>query len=276
MPSQWAAERRRTYDALGYIGPITLMAPEAMRTYRTHVEAFESKYADATKKLYQGPHVLAPWLQDIIRNPNLLDAAEDLFGPNILMMNSGFRIKEPGTKTHSPWHQDALYMKYEPAWATVMVAFSDYTEENGCLRFIAGSHTGELLPHEESRENDPIQTRGQRITCDFDRTREIAMPLKAGQATIFHPMIIHGSPPNRSAGRRIGMIFEYCPTETRRIGSRDSAMLVRGIDTYGNFDVDPVPRVEYGPEEVKNYFRKIDSRTRESYKGSTIVPRPLT
>lgn len=276
MASQWAAERRKMYDELGYIGPITLMPPDAMQAYRERVEAFESRYADAPKKLYQGPHILAPWLQDIIRNADLLDAAEDLFGPNLLMMNSGFRIKQPGTQTHSPWHQDALYMKYEPMWATVMVAFTDFTVGNGCLRFIAGSHKGELLPHEESRENDPIQTRGQRITCDFGRARETPMPLGAGQATIFHPMIIHGSHPNRSTERRVGLIFEYCPTKTKRIGSRDSAMLVRGIDTYGNFDVDPVPRVEYGPEEAKNYFRKIEFRTRESYKGSTIVPRPLT
>ena len=276
MPSEWAAERRRIYEDLGYIGPITLIPPDKMAAYRERVEAFEATYADAPKKLYQGPHILAPWLQDIIRNPNLLDAVEDLFGPNLLMMNCGFRIKRPGTQTHSPWHQDALYMKYEPAWATVMVAFTDFTIENGCLRFIGGSHKWKLLPHVESRENDPIQTRGQRITCDFDRSRETPMPLKAGQATIFHPMIIHGSEPNRSKERRIGIIVEYCPTETKRIGSRDSAMLVRGVDTYGNFEVDPVPQVEYGPEEVKSYFRKIEIRTRESYKGSRIVPRPLT
>jgi len=276
MPSQWAAERRKTYAETGFLGPVTLMPPGAMRAYRERVEEFEAKHADAPKKLYQGPHLLLPWMQDLIRNSNLLDAVEDLFGPDLLFMNCGFRIKAPGTKTHSPWHQDALYMKYEPAWATVMVAFTAFSVENGCLRFIPGSHKWDLLPHEESRENDPIQTRGQRITGNFDRTAETPMPLAPGQAVIFHPMIVHGSEPNRSQARRMGVIFEYCPTETKRLGSPDSAMLVRGVDRHGNFGVDPVPTQEYGPEETENYFRKIAIRTRESYKGSTIVPRPLT
>jgi ectoine hydroxylase-related dioxygenase (phytanoyl-CoA dioxygenase family) len=54
--------------------------------------------------------------------------------------------------------------------------------------------------------------------------------------SLHHVKLIHGSDPNPSAKRRIGLAIRYVPTYVRQTtGMTDSAMLVRGNDAFGNF-----------------------------------------
>jgi len=60
--------------------------------------------------------------------------------------------------------------------------------------------------------------------------------------------MFHGSPPNRSADRRIGYAIRYVPTYVRQISPvRDSATLVRGVDEYGHFDLEEPPAADLDP-----------------------------
>ena len=76
------------------------------------------------------------------------------------------------------------------------------------------------------------------------------MPVKAGQFSLHHTHLVHNSRPNRSQKRRVGLGISYIPTHARCImPTRVTAMLVRGRDTYNNFDDERRPLVEAGPEE---------------------------
>jgi hypothetical protein len=58
--------------------------------------------------------------------------------------------------------------------------------------------------------------------------------------SIHHVRLAHGSRPNVSSSRRIGFAIRYVAPHVRKIGRRrDSAVLVRGTDRFGNFDAEP-------------------------------------
>ena len=60
--------------------------------------------------------------------------------------------------------------------------------------------------------------------------------------SLHHVKLVHGSEPNRSGDRRIGLAIRYIPTDLKQLKVRDSATLVRGVDRYGNFDLEPRPK----------------------------------
>ena len=90
-----------------------------------------------------------------------------------------------------------------------------------------------------------------RFDGDVDLDCAVDLALKTGEMSIHHARIVHGSGPNRSDHRRIGYSLRYVATHVERIGPRDSAMLVRGVDDYGHFDLEPAPLADYDPAALR-------------------------
>ncbi len=124
MPKKLTLDQLNQYETKGYCAPIQVMTPGEMRSYRERLEAFERAHPDSVGKLFQGPHLLFPWLNDIIRRQGLVDAIADVLGPNLFCISTGFRIKEPGSAKFVGWHQDAYYLKYKPTWMIALIAFT--------------------------------------------------------------------------------------------------------------------------------------------------------
>jgi hypothetical protein len=268
-------EAIRRFEDEGYVAPIPVVSPEEMRGLRRRLEAFERDHPQALGKLEQNPHLLFRWLDGLIRSPTLLDALEDLLGPDLFCLVTAFRRKEPGAGTYAGWHQDAYYLKYDPFFVTCLVAFTEQTAENGCLRVIPGSHRWELLPHEETDDDKSLLTRSQRITAEIDTAKAAPVELAAGQAMVFRDRLVHGSPPNRSRERRVAFLMDVVPARAKRIGSRDAGTLLRGRDTHGHFDVLPRPKDDFGPDALSLHRLACETRDRESYKGSRRTPPAL-
>ena len=285
MSKVLSAEQVRQWEECGYIAPLPVMSPGEISSFRKRLETLEERHPDADRKLHEAANVLAPWLYDLTCHPSLLDIVEDLLGPNILCMTSDYRFKNPGDDVHAGWHQDKRYAGYEPVWLTGALAISDCTAENGCLRVIPGSHDWGLLSHEDTADDRSILSRGQRITVPFDDSKAVAVELKAGEGMIFSNLLIHGSGPNRSNGRRIIMIMYMCPPYTkppRMPGSAlpesalpESAALVRGVDTHGHFDRDLRPAQEFGPEELARHRKKVMRKGPHSFVGSDRMSRAI-
>lgn len=265
MPKLLSPADIARYEKEGYLGPIRVVPEADMARYRERLEAFERAHPEAVGKLFQGPHLLFPWANDLIRESRLLDALEDLYGPDLLCISTGFRIKEPGSPKFVGWHQDAYYLTYRPAWLIALIAFTECTVENGCLEVVPGSHRGPLLRHEDTHDPDSILTQGQRITDPFDEARAVPIALEPGQALLFDSMMIHGSKPNRATSRRITCFADFCPTRTRRVGKWASATLVRGTDACGHFELEPRPEDEFGPRAIALHRRLIQERNKGSY-----------
>src|SRR5207247_955690 len=145
---------------------------------------------------------------------------------------------------------------------TAWLALTDATAENGCMEFLPGSHARGQLPHRAGVVPSSVNRAGQAITVDVDDAPAVCAPLRAGEFSLHHTLCLHRSPPNRSSGRRIGLAISYVPTHAQHLGVKHKtpAMLVRGVDTFGHFALEPAPAGDLDASARAAYAR--------SYEGS--------
>jgi non-haem Fe2+, alpha-ketoglutarate-dependent halogenase len=239
----------RQFDEQGFYAPIRALSNGEAADLRDRLEAFETANSGLTGGLRNKPHLLLTWLDELVRHPGVLDAVEQMIGPNILVWGSSFFIKEPRNPSFVSWHQDSTYWGLEPPdIVTAWVALSESTHENGAMRVIPGSHKLDQAPHRDTFAADNLLSRGQEIMVEVDESQAVELPLQPGEMSLHHVRLIHGSEPNPSGKRRIGFAIRYLPTYVRQaVGGRDSAMLVRGVDTYGHFDPEQRPEFDMAP-----------------------------
>ena len=125
--------------------------------------------ADADIKWRSHAYAHSPWFNVLIRHPRILDAIEDVIGPNILVWTSTFFIKEPHSPTFAAWHQDGAYFGLEPkeqvcAW----VALTDASKEAGCMEMLSSRGAPRLLHHAALGLKNSINRAGQTILDPLD------------------------------------------------------------------------------------------------------------
>jgi ectoine hydroxylase-related dioxygenase (phytanoyl-CoA dioxygenase family) len=202
----------------------------------------------------------------LIRHPKILDAVEDVIGPNILVWTSTFFIKEPHSPTFAAWHQDGAYFGLDPheqvcAW----VALTDASREAGCMEQLSSRGQPRELHHAPLGLANSINRAGQTIMEPFDDTSPMAMALLAGSFSLHHEFAVHRSAPNNASHRRVGIGLNYIPTHVRVDSSvRCRAMLVRGEDTHGNFDLIEPPSAERDAAALAVH-QQVSDRYRENY-----------
>ena len=280
MPKKLTAAEIEQYQRDGYVCPVDAFSAEQAQAWCARLEAFErSEGQKMTRGHNFKPHLLFPWVDDIVRAPELLDAVEDLIGPDIRVFHLSVWPKDPGTGTYVSWHQDATYFALEPAChVTAWVALTDAPIEAGYMEVVPGSHKLGQLPHAELQNTDNLLSRGQTLAVDVARGRTEFMPVRAGQFSLHHTHLVHNSRPNRSRHRRVGLGISYIPTWAHCTSpKRVTAMLVRGEDKHGNFDDEPRPLQEAGASE-RAFHAEAVARFRamnavESRTGTTIVKR---
>jgi ectoine hydroxylase-related dioxygenase (phytanoyl-CoA dioxygenase family) len=202
----------------------------------------------------------------LARHPAILDAVEDLIGPNILVYTSTWFIKEPESAAIAAWHQDATYFGLRPyVHVTAWLALTDATAENGCMEFLPGSHHGGQLPHKAGVVPGSVNRAGQAIVVEIDDRSAVHAPLRAGEFSLHHTLLLHRSKPNQSRGRRIGLAISYVPTSVQHLGVKHKtpAMLVRGVDTFGHFALEPAPVAD-----LDENARAAYERSYEGYRAS--------
>ena len=272
MPKRLSHAEIDRYRSDGVLFAQTILPPAEAARWRRRLEEAEARHG-RIHYLYK-PHLVLMLADEIVHNSALLDMVEDIIGPNILLWDAAFVIKEAHVEGFFSWHQDLTYWGLEPpdvvsAW----VALSPATPESGCMRMIPGSHKGGILPHRDTFGQNNMLTRGQEITVEIDQSRAVEVVLAPGQASLHHGRVIHASNSNRSNDRRIGLTIQYIPTHVRQVvGKKDSAMLVRGIDDYRHFDPEPRPTVDFDPVTAALQSKMTTLRNEVLYRGAEPPP----
>jgi phytanoyl-CoA dioxygenase PhyH len=259
------------YRRDGFFFPIPVLTPAEAREYRRRLEAVETAHGGAlTGEIRHKPHLLFTWLAELVRRPAILDAVQDVLGPDLLVWSSSFFIKNGGDAAFVSWHQDATYWGLsEPDVLTAWVAFTEATVDNGAMRMVPGSH-GEQLAHRDTFAANNLLSRGQEIAVAVDETRGVDIVLRAGEMSLHHVLIVHGSGANPSGDRRIGFAIRYVPTRVRQTaGPRDSATLVRGRDAFGHFDPEPRPERDLDPAMLALHAEISDRQAKILYRGTS-------
>jgi len=261
MPKKLTVEQVEQYCRDGYVSPVRAFPVQEALAYRARLEEGERKFGPlSVGQLGSKTHMLFTWADEMIRTPALLDAIEDLIGPDILVYQLTMWIKPPRDDAIVDWHQDASYFGLEPhEHVTAWVALTNANSEAGCVKVIPGSHKGGQLHHavRQGRARNMLP-RGQSIAPDYDASTAVEMPLQPGEFSLHHTLAVHGSEPNRSDDRRIGVGISYIPARVRFTGSvRLSAKLVRGVDRFHHFDPEPSPRADCDAEAREAHARLL-------------------
>jgi ectoine hydroxylase-related dioxygenase (phytanoyl-CoA dioxygenase family) len=238
MPRKLNEEQILHYRENGYVGPVPVLSAEEVREFRAGLEDFEDRsghkldFPERSKS-----YLLFDWADAIVHHPAVLDAVEDLIGPDILVYHLTMHIKEPGTVDHIVWHQDDDYFHLAPAeHVTAWVALSDATGESGCMRMVPHLHKEGLIEHIEDPQPEHLIRLGKGIYGRFGDDDGVLVPVPAGSMSLHHTHTPHCSGANRGADRRIGVGISYIPTHVKPLTEpHSSALLVRGEDRYGHF-----------------------------------------
>jgi non-heme Fe2+,alpha-ketoglutarate-dependent halogenase len=160
------------YERDGYYCPVRVLSAEEARSYRDRLERVERDLGGPLRGVYRiKPHLLFTWLAALVRHPAILDAVEDVIGPDILCWNTSFFTKEARSPGFVSWHQDATYWGLsEPDVVTAWVAFTESNPRNGNMRVVPGSHRAPV-PHVDTFHPDNLLSRGQEITVEVDEAR---------------------------------------------------------------------------------------------------------
>jgi non-haem Fe2+, alpha-ketoglutarate-dependent halogenase len=247
----------------GYAFPFDAIPAAEAASYVAKLDSYDAILGEeAQKQLKIKAHVAAPWIVALARNKNILDAVESVIGPDILLFGTSMFSKKARDVRFVSWHQDAAYYGLDPQQeVTCWVGLTDADTENGCMRVMPGSHLGADAVHDETYDPQNMLGRGQTIR-GIDDSKAVYMPVKAGQFSMHHERTIHGSMPNPSDRRRLGISFFYMPTHVRSTIGRRTATLVRGTDKYGHWDPEPMPKTDLDPVCME-FLRQSWSRYRD-------------
>ena len=183
------------------------------RTEATEVlSALENAEAQFPEDLHAGQrnnaHLALPFLADLALHERVLTSVASVVDRPEALLNSVLFVKEPGSPSYVSWHQDATYMGRDSTnMVTAWIALTPSTSENGCVAMVPGSHLNGIYPHVDRYGPDNILTRGQHVD-GVDVGNAIDVELRPGQMSLHHPHLIHGSRPNRTDSRRVGVAFQ--------------------------------------------------------------------
>jgi len=236
MPAtQTASNIFETYEREGYVVVPRVIDAELVREASNHVEWLMKQNPDLRPENLNH-HLLAqdPFWIRLISDDRLLDVAEQFIGPDIGLFASHYISKPPFDGQPVLWHQDGSYWPLEPMRVvTLWLAVDDSTPENGCMRVVPRTQHSTLKKMKPRNDVANVLSSGM-DESEVDESKAVDVILKAGDVSVHHPNLIHGSNPNVSPKRRAGLTIRYIPTSTRiTMQPWPSSFLLRGNPVPG-------------------------------------------
>ena len=272
MPKSLTEDQIAAYHRDGYLAQIKVMSETEARALRGTLETIEGGMGGPLRgDIRHKAHLLFTFLADLVRHPAILDAIEDVLGPDILCWNTNFFIKEAETPSFVSWHQDSTYWGLSsPDVCTAWVALTPSNLENGAMAVVPKTHTIDQIPHRDTFDRYNLLTRGQEIAVEVDEREAVPLVLRPGEMSLHHVRLVHGSPPNPSNDRRIGFAIRYIPTSIYQLEGTDSATLVRGEDRFGHFELEPRPERDMQPDMLALHQRLTERAAQILYRGTGV------
>lgn len=270
MPKVLTKLQVKQFHEDGFLAPIDVMSEDEAISYRQKLEAIERDFPEhINAQNRNNAHLVFPVLDELTHHPIIVDAVEDLIGPNLSLWGSVFFIKEPQTSGYVSWHQDATYMGIKPhEFVTPWLALTPSNLKNGCISMIPGSHKNNIRKHHDTFEEDNILTRGQ-VVKDVDESTAVDLILKPGQMSLHNAEIIHGSQPNLSNDRRIGFALQaYMPPHARQVLGDNYWLDIRGDNPRENSVSLKRPITNLSPEAIEDRKRVNDNWADILYRGA--------
>lgn len=237
-----SAEQLNRYQQQGYLQPFVALAGDDLDRVKKSVDRLLAELGSRDAYAINCYQARVSSLWDLCQLPAVLDVVEQILGPDIICWASHLFNKQAGDSRSVPWHQDAVFWHLHPAKTlTVWLAIDDADPENSALEFIPGSHT-QQIPFER---NDGGQVLNLQAVNPEQYGSSVYNTLRAGQFSVHHDLLLHGSKPNASERRRCGLTLRYSTPDVRVTdsawGGGIEAILARGEDRSGYWTHHPRP-----------------------------------
>lgn len=198
---------RAEYEAEGFVQSIPVLTADETRDYRAELERTCAVIGRRVSRL-DGVHRFFQWAWKLATHPRLLAAIESLAGSVPRVVSSRIFYKHPHSRSFVGWHQDGITENVDDARVpNVWLGLTDATIDNGCLRVVPRSHHLGLVPHLDHPNDENLTSFGRTAQVKIGAPRDVVM--RAGEMSVHHPLILHGSNPNLSDGPRIGFSATY-------------------------------------------------------------------
>lgn len=270
MPTSQSSHE--AYEQNGFVFPIDVISTGEAQRLRADLESAEAELAGDPEKLMllrSYPDRLLPSFDRLIRNPNLINVVSTILGTDLMVWSGSLFLKEAASSNIVTWHQDLNYWGLNQTnEITAWVALSPSNTASGCMRFIPGSHTQNIVPHVDTFADNNLLSRGQEIALNIDDSGAVDIILEPGQASLHHGHLFHASGPNTTEDRRIGTAIRYISTSMRQnTGDRTLVALVNGEDHYDHFTIAGTPRERLLDANFDLCRRDAKIRRRVLYEG---------
>jgi ectoine hydroxylase-related dioxygenase (phytanoyl-CoA dioxygenase family) len=220
-PDQIAAYREQGYlavrnvftaDEVRELQRVTDEFVERSRGVTEHTDVFDLEpghsAAEPRLRRLKAPHRRHPAYDRGLRNDVVLTAVRQLVGDAVRYQNTKLNLKSPEFGSPVEWHQDwAFYPHTNDDVLAVGIAMDDMLLENGCLMVVPGSHHGPVLDHHQGG------VFAGAVPPDGFVEQAVPIELHAGDISIHHARLLHGSAPNRSQRPRRFLLFEYAAAD---------------------------------------------------------------
>jgi non-haem Fe2+, alpha-ketoglutarate-dependent halogenase len=220
IPEDYVGVERSTQTAQqfhqnGILFPVSVLATEEVSFYRTALSGLQRRLNSSIERL-PSLHEYFPWAYDLSVHPKVLQAVQEVLGPEIVHWGTLVLCKPSHSPVYASWHQDGEYAAFLNGAPSVSawIALTDSTAESGCMRVLPGSHT-HRVEHRLRLSSQNLLKMGQTAAVDVDEAQVVNVELKAGQMSLHHVDIIHGSKPNSSDHDRTGFIIRFTTPEIR-------------------------------------------------------------
>jgi len=243
-PCSLTGSQIEQYNRDGYVKGIPVYDSEGIEGLRHYFDELLAQvereggdsYSISSAHLRYGP------VYDILTHTPIVDCVKDLLGDDVIGWGSHFFCKMPHDGKAVAWHQDASYWPLSPSkTVTVWLAIDDADLENGCMRFIKGSHwKGHLTYRPSTPEEHNVLS--QTVEDPEQYGEPVDDCLRAGEISIHSDLLLHGSEPNGSDRRRCALTLRYCTPDVRADqGWNAKGVVVAGTDSSSHWGNPPRP-----------------------------------
>jgi ectoine hydroxylase-related dioxygenase (phytanoyl-CoA dioxygenase family) len=141
--------------------------------------------------------------REMLLDPRLTSRIAELLGHQPLLVVDQAFLKPPRFGSAKPYHQDNFYFRCHPddEVITAWLALDDADEQNGCLRYIDGSHLGPIIPHEQVAGEEYNHVPLPEL---IDLSKESPARVRKGGVVFHHSKALHTSHRNSSDRWRKG------------------------------------------------------------------------
>ena len=265
-----SSNQLKQYKDEGFVSPINIFSKNKVKQIRNEIELIEKEMPGELEKSGRyNAHLISPLLDEVTHHSKILDVVQSLIGEDILVCGTTLFIKNPHEKGFVSYHQDAKYIGLEPHnWVTAWIAITDSNEHNGCMRMWSGSHKDNLKDHDQMFNEGNLLTRGQTVN-NVPKEETTPLILEAGQMSLHHPTVVHGSDLNKSNDRRIGFVIQsYIGTNVKQVLGKNSVQLARGVDNYNFHEKIKRSKLLMNEKDLKLKKKENDNLQEIFYKGA--------